>query len=142
MFGIFSAAGDALRAFGNLHPAIKWGVIALAGLLAVEFVGKEAVSLYVAMSTARGQVERQNAENRYEQWNKTTTLEYQSKPMSEIVKALPPDPISTAPAGQDAAVLPDSLKIGDPSKLSPEDRAKLRSVSPYGNPPPDLKNTK
>lgn len=62
MLGIVSMAGNALAAFGRAHPAIKWGVMILAGLLAVEVVGKEAVSLYVAMSTAPAQVEKANAD--------------------------------------------------------------------------------
>ena len=58
MLGIVSMAGNALAAFGKAHPAIKWGVVILAGVLAVEFVGKEAISLYVAMQTARAQIEQ------------------------------------------------------------------------------------
>jgi hypothetical protein len=61
MLGIISAAGNALRSFGSVHPAIRWGVIVLAGLLAVEVVAKEAVSVWVAIQTAPAQVEQQNA---------------------------------------------------------------------------------
>jgi len=61
MLGIISAAGNALRAFGSVHPAIKWGVVALAGLLAVELIGKEAISVYVAMQTTGPQIQQQNA---------------------------------------------------------------------------------
>lgn len=64
MLGIVNMAGNALRAFGSVHPAIKWGVVILAGLLAVEFVGKEAISLYVAMQTAPQQVEQAKAETK------------------------------------------------------------------------------
>lgn len=62
MLGIITMAGNAFRAFGNMHPAIKWGVVVLAGLLAVEFVGREAISLYVAMQTAPAQIEKANAD--------------------------------------------------------------------------------
>jgi hypothetical protein len=64
MLGIISAAGNALRAFGTVHPAIKWGVVILAGLLAVELIGKEAISVYVAMRTAGPQIEQVNAQAR------------------------------------------------------------------------------
>ncbi len=63
MLGIISAAGNALRAFGTVHPAIKWGVVVLAGLLAVELIGREGVALYRDLSTTRGVVEKTNAEN-------------------------------------------------------------------------------
>ena len=56
MLGIVTMAGNALRSFGSIHPAIKWGVVAIVGLLAVEFVGREAISLYVAMQTAPYQI--------------------------------------------------------------------------------------
>jgi hypothetical protein len=59
MLGIISAAGNALRAFGTVHPAIKWGVVVLAGLLAVELIGKEAISVYAAMQTVGPQIEQQ-----------------------------------------------------------------------------------
>jgi hypothetical protein len=62
MLGIISAAGNALRAFGSVHPAIKWGVVVLAGLLAVEVVGKEAVSLWVAIQTAPAEVTKAKLE--------------------------------------------------------------------------------
>jgi len=63
MLGILNMAGNALRSFGTIHPAIKWGVVAIVGLLAVEFVGKEAISLYVAMSTAKSEADAKNTEN-------------------------------------------------------------------------------
>ena len=62
MLGIISAAGNALRAFGTVHPAIKWGVVVLAGLLAVELIGKEAISVYVAMRTAQDQIQKADGE--------------------------------------------------------------------------------
>ena len=62
MLGIISMAGNALRSFGSIHPAIKWGVVAIVGLLAVEFIGKEAISFYVAMRTAQPQIEQAKAQ--------------------------------------------------------------------------------
>ena len=55
MLGIISAAGNALRAFGSMHPAIKWGVVVLAGLLAVEFVAKEGVAIYGSLLNVQQQ---------------------------------------------------------------------------------------
>ena len=62
MLGIISMAGNALRSFGSIHPAIKWGVVAIVGLLAVEFVGKEAISVYVALRTVQDQVQKADGE--------------------------------------------------------------------------------
>jgi hypothetical protein len=62
MLGIVSMAGNALKAFGNTHPAVKWGVIVLAFLLAAEFVGKEGISLYRDMATVQPTVERSRGE--------------------------------------------------------------------------------
>ena len=154
MLGIISAAGNALRAFGTVHPAIKWGVVALAGLLAVELLGKEGLDLYAKMATVQSQVNVTNTNNEWEIYNnclkglplielekgvnKCTPLRPNIGDASVHVDQMPIDPILT----QGRADLPDSLKVGDPSKLSPEDRAKLRSVAPYGNPPPDLNSTK
>ena len=58
MLGIISMAGNALRSFGSIHPAIKWGIVAIVGLLAVELLAKEGISLYVAMSTAPAQIQQ------------------------------------------------------------------------------------
>ena len=62
MLGIISMAGNALRSFGSIHPAIKWGVVAIVGLLAVELIAKEGISLYVQLGTAQATVEKQKAE--------------------------------------------------------------------------------
>jgi hypothetical protein len=61
MLGILTMAGNTLRSLGSVHPVIKWGVVAIVGLLAVEFIGKEATSLYVAMLMQ--EVERIGAED-------------------------------------------------------------------------------
>jgi hypothetical protein len=57
MLGILTTAGNALRSLGFINPAIKWGVVAIVGLLAVAFIAKEGISIYVAMSTAPAQIE-------------------------------------------------------------------------------------
>ena len=64
MLGILNMLGDTLRSFGSIHPAIKWGIVAIVGLLAVEFIGKEAVGLWVAVQNAPYQVEQQIAATR------------------------------------------------------------------------------
>ena len=46
MLGIVTMAGNALRSFGSIHPAIKWGVVAIVGLLAVEFIAREGIALW------------------------------------------------------------------------------------------------
>ena len=61
MLGILNMAGNALRSFGSIHPAIKWGVIAIVGLLAVEFVGREGIALYRDMAMTQLQIRQQQA---------------------------------------------------------------------------------
>ena len=61
MWAMLQAAGAVLAKFGAKHPAVKWGVITLVGLLAVEFVAERGVDLYVKMSTARVTVMEKNA---------------------------------------------------------------------------------
>jgi hypothetical protein len=57
MLGILTMAGNALRSLGTISPVIKWGVVAVVGLLAVAFIAKEGTSIYVAMSTAPAQID-------------------------------------------------------------------------------------
>jgi hypothetical protein len=73
MLGIVSMAGNALKAFGNTHPAVKWGVIVLAFLLAAEFVAKEGRDVYVSIVTtpyvlekAKGDAEQAKAQGDFE----------------------------------------------------------------------------
>ena len=62
MLGIVSMAGNALKAFGNTHPAVKWGVIVLAFLLAAEFVAKEGVSVYRDIVLVQPTIEKTKGE--------------------------------------------------------------------------------
>jgi hypothetical protein len=62
MLGIVSMAGNALKAFGNTHPAIRWGVIVLAFLLAAEFVATEGGKTYVFLSTITAQITKTKAD--------------------------------------------------------------------------------
>jgi hypothetical protein len=63
MLGIVSMAGNALKAFGNTHPAVRWGVIVLAFLLAAEFVANEGLDLYAKMATTAVRVRVENSPN-------------------------------------------------------------------------------
>lgn len=58
MLGILTMAGNALKAFGNIHPVIKWGVVALAGLLAVEVIAREGIAIYRDMMLTQLQIEQ------------------------------------------------------------------------------------
>ena len=58
MLAFFSMVGTAFAELRKLPPVIRWGAAVLVGLLAVEVVGKEAISVYVAMQTAPAQVEK------------------------------------------------------------------------------------
>jgi enoyl-[acyl-carrier-protein] reductase (NADH) len=42
------------------HPVIRWGGAILVGLVVLEFVAQEAISLYVHMQTARATIEQAN----------------------------------------------------------------------------------
>ena len=62
MLGIVTMAGNALRSFGSIHPAIKWGVVAIVGLLAVEFIAREGIAIYRDMATTPAIIEKTNAD--------------------------------------------------------------------------------
>ena len=64
MWAMLQAAGAVLAKFGAKHPAVKWAVIALVGLFAVEFVAKEAIDVWVKLETARATVAKTNADAR------------------------------------------------------------------------------
>ena len=49
MWAMLQAAGAVLAKFGAKHPAVKWGVIALVGLFAVEVVAERGVALMTAL---------------------------------------------------------------------------------------------
>jgi hypothetical protein len=54
---------DALRRIGASNPVIKWGVIVIVALYAVEFLGERALTLYKKISIVQGEVAGTNAEN-------------------------------------------------------------------------------
>jgi hypothetical protein len=134
MLGIISAAGNALRAFGSVHPAIKWGVVAIVGLLAVEFIGREGIALYRDMSTTPAQVEQARA-GEVEAQNKLILEHLRSLPF-DVVRQMENDRITlrdktlvkklaTAPA--DVRACYDALKAATPTDdlmLKADDREK------------------
>jgi uncharacterized membrane protein YjfL (UPF0719 family) len=89
MLGIVNLAGNALKAFGSVHPAIKWGVVVLVGLLAVEFVGREGIALYRDMATTPAQIEQQNAA--------ATKAAYDAQVAKELGQRVLPDPSRVSP---------------------------------------------
>ena len=64
MLGIISMAGNALRSFGSIHPAIKWGVVAIVGLLAVEYIAKEGIEIYARLATVQTEIAAQTVKNK------------------------------------------------------------------------------
>lgn len=62
MLSLISLGRGAWAKFQSAHPVIKWGGAILVGLVVLEFIAQEAISLYVHMQTARATIERQNAE--------------------------------------------------------------------------------
>jgi hypothetical protein len=53
MWAMLQAAGAALGKIGAKHPALKWGVVALVGLLAVELVAREGIAVWHDWNEAR-----------------------------------------------------------------------------------------
>ena len=52
---------DALRRIGAINPVVKWGVIVIVALAAVEFLGERALDLWVKFNNAPAIVTEQNA---------------------------------------------------------------------------------
>lgn len=55
---------DALRRIGASNPIIKWGVVVIVALYAVEFLGERALDLWVKFNNAPAIVTEQNAKAR------------------------------------------------------------------------------
>jgi hypothetical protein len=64
MLSLISLGRAAWAKLQAAHPVIRWGGAILVGLVVLEFIAQEAISLYVQMQTARATIERQNAEAR------------------------------------------------------------------------------
>lgn len=62
MLSLISLGRGLWQTFQTTHPVIRWGGAILLGLIVLEFIGQEAISLYVHMQTARATIERTNAD--------------------------------------------------------------------------------
>jgi hypothetical protein len=62
MLSLISLGRGLWQKFQAAHPVIRWGGALLVGLIALELIAQEAISLYVHMQTARATIEQKNAE--------------------------------------------------------------------------------
>lgn len=62
MLSLISLGRGLWQKFQTAHPVIRWGGAIIVGLVVLEFVAQEAISLYVHMQTARPTIEKANAE--------------------------------------------------------------------------------
>jgi hypothetical protein len=60
MLSLISLGRAAWAKLQAAHPVIRWGGAILVALVVLEFIGQEAISLYVHMQTARATIEQAN----------------------------------------------------------------------------------
>jgi hypothetical protein len=60
MLSLISLGRGLWQKFQSAHPVIRWGGAILVGLVVLEFVAQEAISLFVQMQTARATIEQAN----------------------------------------------------------------------------------
>jgi hypothetical protein len=58
MLSLISLGRAAWAKLQAAHPMIRWGGAILVGLVVLEFIAQEAISLYVQMQTARATIEQ------------------------------------------------------------------------------------
>ena len=62
MLSLISLGRGVWEKFQTTHPVIRWGGAILLGLAVLEFIGQEAISLYVQMQTAAPTIAQQKAQ--------------------------------------------------------------------------------
>ena len=63
MWAMLQAAGAVLAKFGAKHPAVKWGVIALVGLFAVELIYERGLYLYKTTMTVGPEITKTTSDS-------------------------------------------------------------------------------
>ena len=62
MLSLISLGRALWQKFQGAHPVIRWGGAILVGLVALELIYQEGLSLYIQTQTARARIEKANAD--------------------------------------------------------------------------------